>query len=558
MVKYLNNGSSGFQQYMSAKESEKKSNITTGVLWLAMILLAAWLAYTWLTPKPAVNNPSPAEPASAAENISDVPAQKLRGGDINAKLQGLRISDISLMHYQQEKGGAEPVRLLSGDKEFLEVGMLANGTAAPTAGTVWRSELLKNDLGPEILRMTWKNSEGYEFVRDITVTGYVINVTDTVANHSGRDASVTPYARIVRAAPAKQSSTVAAGAIAFVDDGIERESWQRMTKKSYAYDGPGGYVGFEDQYWQTIARIGGEDQTMHMKMRADELFQADTAAATAVNIRAGETKSFSAKIYAGPKTPGDLKSAAAAIPGIERTIDYGWFWFLARPLLWAINALFDFVGNYGIAIIILTILLRIAMWPLTRKSYTSMAAMQKMQPEMQRIQKLYANDKIRMQAEMTKLYQTHKTSPVSGCLPMLLQIPIFFALYRALLISVPMRQAGFLWIPDLAAADPTSVFNLFGLLPYSVPGWLTIGALPIIMGLTMWWQQKLQSPANGAAPSDPTNPIAQTTKFMKWLPILFVLLFAWMPAGLVLYWTASNLFGIGQMWWIKRQEKKSK
>jgi len=553
MVKYLNNGNSGFQHYMSAKESEKKSNVTTIVMWVVMILLAAWFAYTWLTPKPTVTNPPPA-PVVQTEDISNVPSQKLRGDDINAKLQGLRISDISLLHYQQEKGGDAPVQLLAGDKEFLEIGMLASGMAAPTAGTVWRSELLKNDLGPEIMRLTWKNAEGYEFVRDITVTNYVINITDTVTNHSGRDASVTPYARIVRVAPAKQSSTVAAGAVAFVNDGMEREDWHRLSKKSYAFDGRGGYIGFEDQYWQTIAKIGGDDQTMHMKMRADELFQADAAMTSAVSIHAGETKSFETKIYAGPKTQGDLKSAAAAIPGIERTIDYGWFWFLARPLLWAINALFDFVGNYGIAIIILTILLRIALWPLTRKSYTSMAAMQKMQPEMQRIQKLYADDKIRMQAEMTKLYQTHKTSPVSGCLPMLLQIPIFFALYRALLISVPMRQAGFLWIPDLAAADPTSVFNLFGLLPYSVPGWLTIGALPIIMGLTMWWQQKLQSSAN-SAPSDPTNPIAQTTKFMKWLPIIFVIFFAWMPAGLVLYWTVSNIFGIGQMWWIKRQEK---
>lgn len=190
--------------------------------------------------------------------------------------------------------------------------------------------------------------------------------------------------------------------------------------------------------------------------------------------------------------------------------------------------------NYGVAIIIMTLLLRMAMWPLTRKSYVSMMAMQKMQPEMARIQKLYANDKARMQMEMMRLYQTHKTSPMSGCLPMLIQIPIFFALYKALLISVQMRSAHFLWISDLAAMDPYFI-------------------LPILMGLTMWFQQKLQT--TSAETAKQNEAVAQTQKVMKWMPLLFTVMFAWMPAGLVLYWTVSNIFGIGQMYYIKRLNK---
>jgi YidC/Oxa1 family membrane protein insertase len=201
-------------------------------------------------------------------------------------------------------------------------------------------------------------------------------------------------------------------------------------------------------------------------------------------------------------------------------------------MLWMLNWLFALVGNYGIAIILMTLIVRLLIWPLTRKSYVSTMMMQKMQPEMQRVQKLYANDKARLQMEMMKIYQTHKTSPMSGCLPMLIQIPIFFALYKALLISVPMRSAHFLWISDLAVMDPYFI-------------------LPIVMGLTMWLQQYLQTPTKATG----NDAMASTQRVMKWMPVLFTVMFAWMPAGLVLYWTVSNLFGILQMYIIKKTTK---
>ena len=332
----------------------------------------------------------------------------------------------------------------------------------------------------------------------------------------------------------QSSAGVYTGLVAYVNSDIEHEDWHKLDKKSYAYSTTSGFAGFVDQYWETIVSIDSPDQTVISKKLADK-YTADVAAAP-VQVKSGQSAEIETYIFAGPRDRSALEQASNIISGIEETVDYGWFWFLAMPMLWILGVINSFVMNYGVAIIILTILLRFAMWPLTRKSYTSMIAMQKMQPEMLRLQKLYGNDKARLQMEMMKLYQTHKTSPMSGCLPMLLQIPIFFALYKALLISVQMRSASFLWIKDLAAMDPYFI-------------------LPILMGLTMWLQQYLQS-AKTPDNKDKNDPAAQTQKFMKWMPLIFTVMFAWMPAGLVLYWTVSNIFGIVQMYIIKRRAAK--
>ena len=356
-------------------------------------------------------------------------------------------------------------------------------------------------------------------------------MADTIKNAGKDEISVAPYARIVRPNDAKSSAGVYTGSVAFVNSDLEREDWSRIADKSFAYSTTNGFIGFVDQYWETILSVASPDQTMRVRPLGD-MFQADAAAA-AVSIAPGATQTITTNLYMGPRDHRILQTADAMIAGIDQTVDYGWFWFFVRPILWLLYVLNSFVMNYGVAIILMTLLLRLAMWPLTRKSYVSMMAMQKMQPEMARIQKLYANDKARMQMEIMRLYQTHKTSPMSGCLPMLIQIPIFFALYKALLISVQMRSAHFLWISDLASMDPYFI-------------------LPILMGLTMWLQQHLQTASNGAQTND---AVAQTQKMMKWMPLLFTVMFAWMPAGLVLYWTVSNIFGIGQMYYIKKLNK---
>jgi YidC/Oxa1 family membrane protein insertase len=534
MVEYLKN--SGFQQFMAKKDAEQKSSTSSTIIWIAIAILAGWLVYGWLMPGTKTENRKPkAEFTAQIEDLSRVPVQSLTGDAIAANVQGLRISGIELKNYRKEKNSSENIALLSG-KEFLEVGFAGTGTSVPTDATLWKTNRAAS--GDKIY-MIWVSPDGVEFRREVSMANdYVIQVKDDVKNNSKALVNLAQYARIVRTGSDESQMGVQTGGIAFAGGKIDREDWKSLSKKPQSYQTVGGFIGFTDQYWQTVARVAtpdAQDETMRIRARADGMFQADIAPETYV-IAPGTEYGWTALIYAGPKTQVDLAAAAAAIPGIEQTIDYGWFWFLARPFLWAINALHAIVGNFGVAIIIFTILLRVLMWPLTRKSFTSMSAMQKMQPEMQRIQKQYADDKMRMQQELARMYKEQGASPMGGCLPMILQIPIFFALYKALLISTPMRHAGFLWISDLSVMDPYFI-------------------LPIIMGVTMWWQQHLQTASSKMQIANDNNPMAQTQKFMKWMPVLFTALFAFMPSGLVLYWTVSNLFGIGQMWWIKKKSK---
>lgn len=520
MVQYMDNNS-GFNQWNANKNATAKRSSFSGFLWWFLIFLTAW----WLVgtvSAPKQNNQTVNEDATVVD-MSDVPQYTIDTEKINASVQGLRISNIKLSEFDMDANSSDKVTLLSGDDNFIEVGMLASGTNAPVANTVWKS--VDN-------KYTWRNSDGVNFTRTIDTDGYIITITDTVQNNSKQNISVSPYARIVRENDMKSAAGVTNGAITYVNSDVEDVPWHKLDKKSYAYSTTNGFSGFADQYWETVTSIDSPDQTIRVKKSGDKYIS--DAAAGAVPVVSGGNATIITHIFAGPREQSVLDGAEHKIAGLAETIDYGWFWFLARPMLWVLNAIHHIVMNYGVAIIIMTILLRLLMWPLTRKSYTNMVAMQKMQPEMQRIQKLYANDKMRLQMEMMKLYQTHKTTPMSGCLPMLIQIPIFFALYKALLVSVPMRNAHFLWISDLSAMDPYFI-------------------LPILMGATMWLQQYLQTPQTKS--SNPNDITAQTQKMMRWMPILFTIMFAWMPAGLVLYWTVSNIFGIVQMQIIKKQSK---
>lgn len=519
MVQYMNNNS-GFNQWNANKNAAAKKSSFSGFLWWLLVFLAAWwMVGTVMSPK---TTPQIIEDVNVVD-LSAVPQYTIDTEKLNATVQGIRISNIQLDDFIVSADTSDLVTLLSGDDNFIEVGMLASGTNAPVATTVWQ-----NQNGT----YTWRNNDGVKYSRIINTDGYVFTITDTIQNQTQNNISVSPYARIVRENDMKSASGVLSGAITYVNSDIEQTPWHKLDKKSYAYSTTHGFAGFADQYWETVASIDSPDQTIRVKKSGDKYIS--DIASGAVSIAPGETATITTNIFVGPREQSVLDVAENKISGIADSIDYGWFWFLARPMLWVLNGIHHVVMNYGLAIIIMTILLRLLMWPLTRKSYVNMAAMQKMQPEMQRIQKLYANDKMRLQMEMMKLYQTHKTSPMAGCLPMLIQIPIFFALYKALLVSVPMRNAHFLWISDLSAMDPYFI-------------------LPILMGATMWLQQYLQSPQTKS--TNPNDIAAQTQKMMRWMPILFTIMFAWMPAGLVLYWTVSNIFGIIQMQIIKKQSK---
>ncbi|MBR6598299.1 MAG: membrane protein insertase YidC [Alphaproteobacteria bacterium] len=522
MVKVLDT-SSGFNQWNANRNATERRRTFPGfVLWFMVFMLSWWAIGLIMGPRSSETATS--EIVSFAD-ASSVPVSTVSSDVASVSVRGLRISDVVLTGFASDTSGSDSVTLLDGDNEFIELGMITTGTTAPVATTVW-----SGDNG----EYKWRNADGVEFVRTVRVEGYLVRISDTVRNTTSNTISVTPYARTVRGGATPGAAGVQTGGIVSSNGDVTDVPWKRLDKKSYAYSTTRGFAGFADQYWQTVVSLNTPDQTISFK-RSGDLYTSDTASG-AVMVAPGSSATMDAVIYAGPRDQSILNSYDSVISGLGETIDYGWFWFLARPMLWVLNGIHHLVMNYGVAIIIMTILLRLMMWPLTRKSYTSMAAMQRMQPELQRIQKLYANDKARLQMEMLKLYQTHHTSPMSGCLPMLIQIPIFFALYKALLVSVQMRHAHFLWITDLSAMDPYFI-------------------LPILMGATMWLQQRLQSASRSRSAARGDDAIAQTQRMMKWMPVLFTVMFAWMPAGLVLYWTVSNIFGIIQMQIIRRRMK---
>lgn len=518
MVKYLDNNS-GFNQWNATRAQQAKSGRSIGFWgWLILFLLSWWIIGTFFQSKKVQNEIQ--QPVNI--EVSNLNSVKQDSDKISFDVTGLRISNVALKEHKQSAGSDDLVTLLNDENNFVEIGFVSSDTQTPNINTKWENKTNE---------MRWQNKDKVHFTRNISAQDYLIKISDTIKNNSKSEINLTPYARIITGAKDRTTSVVETGGVVYANSNLDYENWNDLNRKSYAFSTVKGSLGFAEQYWETIVSIDANDQTISLKKNG-ELYFADTMAAP-IKVMAGAEKTIDTYLFTGPRIAKVLDAASENIPGISQTVDYGWFWFFAQPMLWMINWLFAFVGNYGIAIILMTLILRLLMWPLTRKSYVSTMAMQKMQPELQRIQKLYANDKARQQVEMMRVYQTYKTSPMSGCLPMLLQIPIFFALYKALLISVPMRSAHFLWISDLAVMDPYFI-------------------LPILMGATMWLQQVLQSSQKTTNKND---PMASTQRVMKWLPILFTFMFAWMPAGLVLYWTVSNIFGIFQMYVIKKTVK---
>lgn len=514
MVQYMDN-QSGFNQW-NQMNTKKPSKFSGFLWWLLLFLFAWWIMGAWFKPQ----NTEIKEVAPITVEQSKVTKQNIASEDVAFDVQGLRISNVLLNKHKKDVKSDEHVALLNEENNFVEIGYVSSDVSVPNINTHWET---KNGV------MHW-NAANVHFTRHISVEGYVIKISDTIKNNSNKEISVAPYVQITQSANDKSSAAVETGGVVYANSNLDYVNWNKLNKKSFAYSSVNASFGFAEQYWETVASVDAKDQTISLKKSGD-LYFAQTNVAP-VKIAAKQNSEVNTYVFAGPRQSDVLNAASHNIPGLSKTMDYGWFWFFAQPMLWMINWLYALVGNYGVAIILMTLILRLFIWPLTRKSYVSTMMMQKMQPELQRVQKLYANDKARLQMEMMKVYQTHKTSPMSGCLPMLLQIPIFFALYKALLISVPMRNAGFLWISDLASMDPYFI-------------------LPILMGATMWIQQSWQTPKN----TNNNDVMANTQRAMKWMPIIFTIMFAWMPAGLVLYWTVSNLFGMLQMYIIKKNMK---
>ena len=398
------------------------------------------------------------------------------------------------------------------------------------------------------MTLSYDNGKGLKFTRTIALDDkYMFTVDDQVANTGSEAVTLYPYALVSRhETPHVQGFYILhEGLVGVVDDGgLEEISYSKAIENPPTiFKSQHGWLGITDKYWATVVvpeQGKGFKATFSGSTQGEgrDRFQTDYLM-DPLTIPAGGTGEAKGQVFAGAKEVNTVDAYAEryGIPKFDLLIDWGWFYFLTKPLFFALDFFYKLVGNFGIAILIVTLCIKLVLFPLANKSYVSMSKMKLLAPEMQRIKERYGDDRARQQQAMMELYKKEKVNPASGCLPILVQIPVFFALYKVLFVTIEMRHAPFFgWIKDLSAPDPTSVFNLFGLIPWDPPSFLMIGIWPLIMGVTMWVQMKL-NPA-------PPDPMQQ--KIFAWMPVFFTFLLASFPAGLVIYWAWNNLLSVIQ------------
>jgi YidC/Oxa1 family membrane protein insertase len=517
----------------------------------------------------AIASGAPAIPAMTREAaLAGTPrvaveTPSLRG---SVALKGARVDDLSLAKYRETVDPKSPNIVLFSPAEapsayFAEHGWIAPAGSTqkmPDRDTLWQTASNQSLTPERPLVLIWDNGQGLKFRRTIAVDAdYMFTLTDEIENATGADVALYPYARIYRyGTPTVQGFYILhEGPIGVLGDaGLQELSYSEMLKEGggKTFDkATGGWLGFTDKYWAaTLIPNQSETYRGSLTGRAaaggqKESYQTDYLA-DAVTVPAGAKKSVESRLFAGARHVQMVENYATTlkIKKFDLLIDWGWFYFITRPLFYLIHWLHQLLGNFGLAILAVTVLVKLAFFPLANKSYESMAKMKKLQPEMERIRDRMKDDKAAQQRALMELYQKEKINPLAGCLPILIQIPVFFALYKVLFVTIDMRQAPFYgWIRDLSAPDPTSIFNLFGLLPYAVPDFLHVGVWPIIMGLTMWLQMQLN-------PQQP-DPIQQ--QIFNWMPVIFTFLLASFPAGLVIYWAWNNILSLIQQYIIMRR-----
>jgi YidC/Oxa1 family membrane protein insertase len=471
-------------------------------------------------------------------------------GSIN--LKGAQIDDLLLANEKQTIApDSPPVRLLSplgAPRAYIaEFGWTAQGTQVPGLDTLWSADGQQLSPGQPVT-LTTQMPDGTRYQIRIAVDdGYLFTVSQTVVNASGKPLSVRPIGLVSRAGESadKSSWTNHVGPIGVFDGKADYDvNWKDLDKNgSVDFANTSGWLGFTDKYWLTALVPAGNVRASFVRSPSGG-YQADYSSPPAT-VAPGQALTTQARLFAGAKEKSWLdKYENAGIPKFTKAIDWGWFEFFMRPIFDLLMFLFHTFGNFGLAIIALTFIVRAVMFPIAQKQFQSMAAMRKLQPKMKAIQARFKDDKQQQQKEILKLYQTEKVNPAAGCLPMFLQIPVFYALYKTLLVSVEMRHQPFiLWIKDLSAPDPLTPVNLFGLLHFSPPAMLAIGILPILVGLTQFMSMKLNPQA-----MDPAQQ--QIFAIMPWMMIF---IFAPFAAGLQLYWITNNLLTIAQQYWLYRK-----
>jgi len=533
------------------------------------------------TPAPLSGAPAvPGSPAGSGQQVEHareaviaasphvaVSTPRLNG---SIDLKGARIDNLSLEQYRETIDPNSPAIVLlspSGAPEayYAEFGWVpASGTTEKMPGpdTVWTQDR-SGALGVDHpITLTYDNGAGLTFRRTIAVDDhYLFTIKDEVQNRSANPVTLFPYALISRHGTPKTLGyyILHEGLIGVMgDQGEQTEAYKKIEeKKEEHWDVTDAWLGFTDKYWAT-ALLPDTDAKVHARFSAGEAGNQKTYQTDYLlepkTIAPGATGSVNARLFAGAKEVSVVGvnfpfasaggyNQALHLNHFDLLIDWGWFYFITKPMFLAIDFFFHLVGNFGVAILIVTVLVKLLFFPLANKSYASMAKMKAVQPEMAMIRERYADDKMKQQQAMMELYKKEKINPIAGCLPIAIQIPVFFSLYKVLFITIEMRHAPFYgWIKDLSAPDPTNIFTLFGLIPFDptvlplVGGFLHLGIWPVIMGITMWVQMKLNPP-----PPDPTQQM-----IFNWMPLIFTFMLGTFPAGLVIYWAWNNTLSVLQ------------
>ena len=508
----------------------------------------------------------------STEQNKTVPRISMESKEVSGSIssRGARIDDITLTQYRESlEPESDMIKLLlkSNGKTpyFIEFGWSSpDGVKVPNGKTLWQSS--SNILTPEkTVTLKWNNGEGINFYQDISIDDtFMITVNQRVENSSAKSVTLYPYGLIRRAGEPETIDffVLHEGPLGVFDRTLSEQSYSDLTEAgkkgiNIKPDESGGWIGLTDKYWMT-ALLPDQNQKYNFTFRKlssnGGQYQTDFLG-NAVTISANSKGEFLSRTFAGAKRLAlfDEYEQKFNIQHFDLAIDFGWFYFLTKPFFYALSWANDYLGNFGLAILAITVIVKLLFFPLANKSYKSMAKMRVLTPQIQKLRERVGDDRQKLNQEMMNLYKKEKVNPAAGCLPILVQIPVFFALYKVLFVSIEMRQTPFFgWIKDLSVQDPTSIFNLFGLLPYStsfLPDFLNIGIWPLLMGVTMFLQQRL----------NPTPPDPIQAKIFAWMPVAFTFLLATFPAGLVIYWTWNNLLSICQQWVImNKMNKESK
>ncbi len=553
---------------------EDKRNV---ILFFAIsVLIMVGYPYFFNSDKPTVSqqiiqkisDASTAITAPAPQTVRPIQKAEVKTIKIDAKnlsgvisTRGAKIDTIYLKKYKESLDSDKAVSVFGNknSRYFATVGWISENKSLllPDENTCWStSSTTLTEKSP--ITLTWDNGQGLIFEKQISVDeNFLITVKDSVKNYGATNVKLTSFTKINREFTGKMDSAVSfyEGPIGYLNGKLEEISYEDIVKShEIKHETNGGWFGVTDKYW-LVAFIPnqkikstvtyrylaeGNKNVYNIESQGDAFDIASGASATATN-----------HVFVGAKEVNtlDMYEEKLGIQHFDLAIDFGCLYILTKPLLYALAYIKGLVGNMGLGIILITLLIKLLLFPLANKSYRSMNRMKTLQPKIQALQKKYADDKVKLGQAVSELYKKEEINPIGGCLPLLIQSPVLFALYKVLYISIEMRQSAFIgWIHDLSLPDPLSIFNLFGLIPIDLPSFLQIGIWPLIMGLSMLLQQKMNP-----APADPAQE-----KMMLIMPIMFTFMFAQLPAGLIIYWTFSNILGIAQQYMIIKLDERKK